>query len=170
MIIWTNQYLFLSLHPIFHSKYFITSWSAKPVSNVTLEMYIPEVDEYIPVAFIESIPAFSRFSFKPSFVGRRNIWKKKNGNFVSFTCPYLDLNRMKTRLVSDDEHFKMLQKIDARWTCSFSNYVWTPEYRDCGINDTFKDDAKLQKTIEDFYKKSRLVKYFTENPIKDHAK
>lgn len=22
MIIWTNQYLFLSLHPIFHSKYF----------------------------------------------------------------------------------------------------------------------------------------------------
>jgi hypothetical protein len=28
----------------------------------------------------------------------------------------------------------------------------------------------LQKTIEDFYKKSRLVKYFTENPIKDHAK
>ena len=103
----------------------ITSWSAKPVFNVTLEMYIPEVDEYIPVAFIESIPAFSRFSFKPSFVGRRNIWKKKNGNFVSFTCPYLDLNRMKTRLVSDDEHFKMLQKIDARWTCSFSNYGWT---------------------------------------------
>ena len=325
----------------------ITSWPAKPVSNVTLEMYIPEVDEYIPVAFIKSIPAFSRFSFKPSFVGRRNIWKKKNGNFVSFTCPYLDLNRMKTRLVSDDEHFKMLQKIDARWTCSFSNYGWTPEvgeshnfremkpiyarewvvivtnytymmttpeykyvmanfkkvmggdlydnnkvtftaekyqsemerfkaqknfvlgqsspaygglgggyiwtvtdwnfyghygsfsgweaithehmhcmdyshdsnmtypaktpegvnvgwpefiwqlhmwlshkgdlpytdrnllgfhkeenakYRDCGINDIFKDDAKLQKTIEDFYKKSRLVKYFTENPIKDHAK
>ena len=34
---------------------------------------------------------------------------------------------MKTRLVSDDEHFKMLQKIDARWTCSFSNYGWTPE-------------------------------------------
>lgn len=29
----------------------ITSWSAKPVSNVTLEMYIPEADEYIPVAF-----------------------------------------------------------------------------------------------------------------------
>lgn len=26
----------------------ITSWSAKPVSNVTLEMYIPEADEYIP--------------------------------------------------------------------------------------------------------------------------
>ena len=22
MIIWTNQYLFLSLHPIFHNKYF----------------------------------------------------------------------------------------------------------------------------------------------------
>lgn len=29
----------------------ITSWSAKTVSNVTLEMYIPEADEYIPVAF-----------------------------------------------------------------------------------------------------------------------
>lgn len=55
---------------------------------------------------------------------------KENGNFVSFTCPYLDLNRMKTRLVSDDEHFKMLQKIDARWTCSFSNYGWTPEVGD----------------------------------------
>lgn len=80
----------------------ITSWSAKPVSNVTLEMYIPEADEYIPVAFFETVPAFSRFSFKPSFIGRRNVWKKKSGNFVSFLCPYLDMNQMKARLTSDD--------------------------------------------------------------------
>lgn len=33
-----------------------------------------------------------------------------------------------------------------------------------------KEERKKWKTIEDFYKKSRLVKYFTENPIKDHAK
>ena len=104
----------------------ITSWSAKPVSNVTLEMYIPEADEYIPVAFFETVPAFSRFSFKPSFIGRRNVWKKKSGNFVSFLCPYLDMNQMKARLTSDDEHFKMLQKIDAQWNCSFSNFGWTP--------------------------------------------
>ena len=104
----------------------ITSWSAKPVSNVTLEMYIPEADEYIPVAFFETVPAFSRFSFKPSFIGRRNVWKKESGNFVSFLCPYLDMNQMKARLTSDDEHFKMLQKIDAQWNCSFSNFGWTP--------------------------------------------
>ena len=104
----------------------ITSWSAKTVSNVTLEMYIPEADEYIPVAFFETIPAFSRFSFKPSFIGRRNVWKKEGGNFVSFLCPYLDMNQMKARLTSDDEHFKMLQKIDAQWNCSFSNFGWTP--------------------------------------------
>lgn len=104
----------------------ITSWSAKPVSNVTLEMHIPEADEYIPVAFFDSIPAFSRISFRPSFIGRRNIHKKEDGKYVSFVVPYLDLNRMKARLTSDDEHFKMLQKIDAQWNCSFSNFGWTP--------------------------------------------
>ncbi len=36
------------------------------------------------------------------------------------------MNQMKARLASDDEHFKMLQKIDAQWNCSFSNFGWTP--------------------------------------------
>ena len=34
----------------------------------------------------------------------------------------------------------------------------------------FQDDAVLQKNINSFYKKSRLVKYFTENPLKDNKK
>lgn len=39
----------------------ITSWSAKTVSNVTLEMYIPEADEYIPVAFFRNHSCFLPF-------------------------------------------------------------------------------------------------------------
>ena len=41
----------------------------------------------------------------------------------------------------------------------------------CGdIMQIFQDDAVLQKNIDNFYKKSRLVKYFTENPLKDNKK
>lgn len=42
------------------------------------------------------------------------------------------------------------------------------QYRDCAIMEIFQDDAVLQKNIDNFYKKSRLVKYFTENPLKDN--
>lgn len=104
----------------------ITSWSAKTVYNVKLEMLIPEAGEYLPVAYFDSIPAFSRFEFKPSWVGKRNVWRSANGGFVSFECPHLDMKRMAVRLISDDEHLKKLQRIDAKWTCSFSNYSWTP--------------------------------------------
>ncbi len=44
------------------------------------------------------------------------------------------------------------------------------QYRDCAIMEIFQDDAVLQKNIDSFYKKSRLVKYFTENPLKDNKK
>ena len=44
------------------------------------------------------------------------------------------------------------------------------QYRDCDIMQIFQDDAVLQKNIDSFYKKSRLVKYFTENPLKDNKK
>ena len=77
----------------------------------------------------------------PEFIWQLHMWLSHKGDL-----PYTDRNLLGFH---KDENAK---------------------YRDCGINDIFKDDAKLQKTIEDFYKKSRLVKYFTENPIKDHAK
>ncbi len=50
----------------------ITSWSAKPVSNVTLEMYIPEADEYIPVAFLRN-----RSCLLPLLVQAILYWQKK---------------------------------------------------------------------------------------------
>ena len=75
-------------------------------------MYIPEVDEYIPVAFIKSIPAFSLLLLQAIICWQTEYLETRNpGNFVSFTCPYLDLNRMKTCLVSDDEHFKMFRRL-----------------------------------------------------------
>ena len=104
----------------------ITSWSAKTIHKVSLEMYIPEAEEYLPVAYLDSIPAFSSFEFKPSFVGKRSVCRTMDGGFVSLECPHLDMERMKVRLVSDDEHLEKLSKIDAKWTCSFSNYSWTP--------------------------------------------
>ena len=38
-------------------------------------------------------------------------------------------------------------------------------YRDCEIREVFRDDAKLEQQIRSFYDKSKLVKYFKENPI-----
>lgn len=105
----------------------ITSYSAKTVRGVSLELFLPDINDYLPVAWIDSIPAFSQFEFKPSCVGRRVVYKKADGNFVSFELPYLDLEVMKPRLVSNDEHLRKLQKIDARWQLYFSNYDWTPE-------------------------------------------
>lgn len=103
----------------------ITCWSAKTVHKVAVEMYLPEAGEYLPVAFLDSIPKFSRFGFRPTFVGKRNVCRISNGDFVSFEYQYIDEVRMKLRLTSDDEHFRMLSKIDAQWECYFSNYGWT---------------------------------------------
>ena len=107
---------------------YITSWSAKTVYKISVEMFLPEVNEYLPVAFLDSIPAFSRFGFRPSFLGNRSVCRVPNSNdFVSFEYQYIDEARRKLRLTGDDEHFRMLSKIDAKWKCYFSNYGWTPE-------------------------------------------
>lgn len=106
---------------------YITSWSAKTVYEISVEMFLPEVNEYLPVAFLDSIPAFSRFGFRPSFLGNRSVCRVPAGNdFVSFEYQYIDEARMKLRLTGDDEHFRMLSKIDAKWECHFSNYGWKP--------------------------------------------
>ena len=63
---------------------YITSWSAKTVYKISVEMFLPEVNEYLPVAFLDSIPAFSRFGFRPSFLGNRSVCRVPNSNdFVS---------------------------------------------------------------------------------------
>lgn len=105
----------------------ITSWSAKTVHKVTVEIYLPEVDEYLPIALLDSIPGFSQFEFKPSFVGKRSVCRTRGGDFVSFEYSHLDDVRMKLQLTSDDEHFRMLSRIHAQWKCYFSNYGWTPD-------------------------------------------
>lgn len=110
----------------------VTSYSAKTVYDVTMEVYLPEFDMYIPVAYMDSIPAFSQFEIKASFTGKRITYRKEDGNFISFHYPYFNMNELKPRLVSEDEHFKMLNEIDAKWTIRFSNYDWTAEKGDAG--------------------------------------
>lgn len=87
----------------------ITSYSPKTVHKLTLEVYLQDVDNYVPVVYIDSIPGFSQFEFNASF-------------------PTLNLKELKPRLISDDSHFQMLSKIDAQWNISFSNYDWRPDY------------------------------------------
>ena len=110
----------------------ITSYSAKTVYDVTMEIYLPEFDLYIPVAYMDSIPAFSQFEFKSSFTGKRVTYRKKDGDFISFHYPYFSTGELKPRLDGTDEHLKMLGEIDAKWTVRFSNYDWTPEKGDAG--------------------------------------
>lgn len=110
----------------------VTSYSAKTVYDVTMEVYLPEFDKYIPVVYLDSIPAFSQFEFKSSFTGKRVTYRQKDGHVLSFHYPYLDFEQMTPRLVSEDEHFNMLDQIDAKWTIRFSNYDWTAEKGDAG--------------------------------------
>ncbi len=110
----------------------VTSYSAKTVYDVTMEVYLPEFNMYIPVVYMDSIPAFAQFEFKPSFTGKRITYRKEDGNFISFHYPYFNPDELKPRLVSEDEHFKMLNEIDAKWTIRFSNYDWTAEKGDAG--------------------------------------
>lgn len=110
----------------------ITSYSAKTVYDVTMEIYLEEFDMYIPVVHMDSIPGFSQFEFKPLFIGKRITYKKPDGNFISFDYPFFEIEKLKPRLISEDKHFQMLSKIDAQWDIYFSNYSWTPEQGDGG--------------------------------------
>lgn len=105
----------------------ITSYSAKTVYDVTLEIYLSDFDLYLPVAYMDSIPGFSQFEFKPYFIGKRILYKKPDGQYISFEHRYIDMQHLKPRLVSQDAHLKMLQQIDAQWTLCFSNYDWKDE-------------------------------------------
>ena len=105
----------------------ITSYSAKTIYGITLEIYLPELNHYLPAVYFDSIPGFSQFEFKPSFIGKRILYKYADEKYVSFEYPYLDMNRMTPRLVGDDAHLKMLQQIDAQWKMFFSNYDWSSE-------------------------------------------
>ena len=53
----------------------ITSYSAKTVYNLTLEAYVEGGSQYIPIAYLDSIPGFSQFEFKP----------ERETNEISFT-------------------------------------------------------------------------------------
>ena len=105
----------------------ITSYSAQTIHDIKLEIYLPDADIYLPMAQLDSIPGFSQFEFKPSFIGKRTVYKKPDGQFISFKYDYLDFDSMKPRLTSSDKHFQMLQKIDSEWYLHFSNYDWKDE-------------------------------------------
>lgn len=110
----------------------ITSWSARTVRDVTLEIYLQDFDLYVPVARMDSIPGFGQFEFRPSFVGQRVTCETDKGDFISFFCRSFDPERLKPRLVSDDGHFRMLQQIDARWSVQFTNGSLAREsYAEC---------------------------------------
>lgn len=102
----------------------ITSYSARTLHQVTLELYLPAVDTYLPVAHFDSIPAFSQFQFKPSWIGKRVVYPKEPDRFISFEYAFLDLAVMKPRWKSADVHLRKLQQIQAQWEICFSNFDW----------------------------------------------
>lgn len=106
----------------------ITSYSAKTVYGLTLEVYVQEAGGYIPVAYIDSIPGFSQLEFTASFITKAVSYKKNDGTYAKLSIPALNFKELKPRLISDDKHFQMLSKIDAQWNVSFSNYDWKPGY------------------------------------------
>lgn len=57
----------------------ITSYSAKTVYDLTLEVYVEGGSQYVPIAYLDSIPGFSQFEFKPSLINGNFIYKKDNG-------------------------------------------------------------------------------------------
>ncbi|MGL5683444.1 MAG: hypothetical protein ACRDDZ_10410 [Marinifilaceae bacterium] len=103
----------------------ITSYSAKPITNINLYLHVPEINQDVLIATLDSLPALGQIKFVPSFTYREMNYPVANDKYLHLNKRNLDLD-MLFRLDSDCEHYKMLQKIKTDWNINFSNFDWAP--------------------------------------------
>lgn len=108
----------------------LTNYAAQTIRNIDIYVFIEEINKYICIANLDSIPRFAQIEFKPAFVDKDAVYKTEDGQYVSLNKPIVDCLRMKPKVVSEDPHYRMLQRITAEWTIRFSNYTWSLENPD----------------------------------------
>ena len=104
----------------------ITSYSAKPITNITLKAYLPEIAANVHIATIDSIPMFGQVAFRPAFLDGETSYATDDSRVVSFQREFIP-NDMSFTVDSDCTHYQMLKTIKTNWTLSFSNYDWNPD-------------------------------------------
>lgn len=101
----------------------VTSYSAKPIQAVDLYLHLSSYVEPILIAHIDSLPAFGRITFKPTFLSAQGgVYRTLSGRTVTFRFDKLLPEAMTLSTHSTDPHYQMLQRITARWQLSFSSY------------------------------------------------
>ncbi len=104
----------------------ITSYSAKPITNVTLKAYLSEIDATLHLATIDSIPMFGQLAFRPAFLDEETRYATDDTRIVELKKEIIPID-MTFALDSDCAHYQMLKKIKTDWSLSFSNYDWNPD-------------------------------------------
>lgn len=104
---------------------FLRSYSAKPVTEIDIHIYIPEIKDRILIGYIDSIPAFGEIKFKPAFLMQETIYKGQNYHMVRIKRDRLT-DDMLLSMNSECQHYKMLKEIKTDWSLGFSNFSWDP--------------------------------------------
>ena len=102
------------------SCWWITNYTPMAISDVCVEEYFPEAAQYVKVAHLDTIPAYTRLEFHPDYYGKKTI---ASGAEMQLQGPSAS---ERLRITSTDPFWRKLQKIEADWTGYFDNYNITP--------------------------------------------
>ncbi len=116
-------------------KLHLRFYSPKEVRGMTVRILPDGMDEYVDLAFIETVPAFADIFIEVEGLERNAFYYTESGRLVKlnrFTVE--DLKNAKIKLSSEDEYWKKLQEIKTDWTVSFSLFSSDPDLPDGGVN------------------------------------
>ena len=101
--------------------WWITNYTPKKMSDFDIEVYFPQITDYVRIAHIDSIPGFTRMSFTPDYYGKLATvtGPSKRSAEVTVSGPS---SSERFRVSSTDEFWLKLQTIEADWTGCFHNY------------------------------------------------
>ena len=89
-------------------------------------MKLPNIDDKIHIAFLDTLSDFSKFNFKPNFLKEKTIYKGNDGRLFSINMDLLN-NDIQFWIESESSHYKMLKEIKTDWSLRFSNFSWNSE-------------------------------------------
>ena len=68
----------------------IESYSAKPIEHINIYMKLPNIDDKIHIAFVDTLSDFSKINFKPNFLEEKTIYKVNDGRLFSIIMDLLN--------------------------------------------------------------------------------
>ena len=106
-------------------------YSALPVKNAMIYAYLPAVREYVEFAYVDSVPAFSNASFDLPMWRKGGVYRTESGRYVNLPeQEWSDLATVKFKVEADDEYWRRISKIRAKWYITFNSYGGNPDAED----------------------------------------